>query len=110
MDKKQVNEQFKAIATAMKVMAFSSKGNELKEHLVVWTAIPMCLFILFRTYIGTPYFGWWLPQIVGGLLFSFNWYADQEKTGNFIWHKRIAHLAIAYILASTYNLKPLDFQ
>lgn len=109
MDKKQAAEQFRTIATAMKVMAFSSKGHELKEHLIVWTLIPTLFFILFRTY-ATPIFGWWLPQIVGGFLFSWNWYADQEKTGNFVWYKRIAHLAIAYIFASTYNLKPLDFQ
>lgn len=109
MDSKQVADQLKAIAVGLKIQSFASAWNEVKEHVIVWTLMPTLAFILFRTY-ATPIFGWWLPQIVGGLFFCFNWYADQEKTGNFMWHKNIAHLAIAYIIASTYNLQPLQFK
>lgn len=110
MDRKQVAEQFRQMATFMKVQSFSSNWSEIKEHAIIWGFIPVCFFILFRTYFGTPFFGWWQNQVIGGLLFCFLWFADQEKTGNFIWYKRIAHLAIAYVIASTYNLEPLRFK
>ncbi len=110
MDKKQVADQLRQFATFLKIQAYGSHWNEVKEHLIVWGLIPTCLFILFRTYVGTPFFGWWQPQVIGGFFFCLNWYFDQEHTGNFLWHKRIAHLAIAYIIASTYNLQPLQFK
>ncbi len=110
MDKKQIQEQLRALAISFKIQSFGSNWSEIREHGIVWGIIPICLFILFRTYFGTPFFGWWQNQVIGGLLFSFLWYIDQEHTGNFIWYKRIAHLAIAYVIASTYNLQPLQFK
>lgn len=107
MDGKQLSEQFRQMAMFVKVQSFGSYRRELTEHVIIWTLIPTCIFILARTYILTPCLGWWEPQVIGGFFFCLNWFFDQEHTGNFVWHKRIAHLAIAYIIALTYNLDPL---
>ena len=109
MSNNQFAEQWRQMAVMTKIQSFGSHWSEIKEHLVVWGIIPTLGFILFRTYAASL-FGWWLPQVVGGFFFCSLWYVDQQKTGNYFWAKRIAHLAIAYILASTYNLQPLQFK
>ena len=67
MDKKQVADQLRQFATFLKIQAYGSHWSEVKEHLIVWTLIPFCASILFHTYVGKPFLGWWEYQVIGGL-------------------------------------------
>jgi len=106
MDGKQIQDQWRQLTIMAKIQSFGSHWSEIREHVILWGLVPTFVFMLLRTYAAI-WFGWWLPLVIGGFFFCSLWYTDQAKTGNYFWAKRIAHLAIAYILATSVDLQPL---
>jgi hypothetical protein len=103
MDRSQVDKTYREMANFIRLSDFNTHKKEMLEHGIIWGIIPILLWSVALIYLRLI-FGWWLPLIMGSTLFSFLWFADQRKTGNYFWMKRIAHIAISYIIASRFEL------